>query len=64
MVPPRKISRFINEAVICKLEEKQNELYQAYLEASQDSEREEELKEWDVLEVESWGYTEPPKKKG
>lgn len=54
-VASRKISKFVSEAVNEKLNKKREELYQAYLEASQDLDREEELKDWDVVSVEAWG---------
>jgi len=37
-----------------KLNQKREALYQAYLEASQDSQREEGLKDWDILGIEFW----------
>ncbi|OJW49134.1 MAG: hypothetical protein BGO67_11265 [Alphaproteobacteria bacterium 41-28] len=52
-VSSRQISKFVSEAVKEKLCKKNEELYQAYLEASQDLEREQELKEWDILNVEA-----------
>ena len=37
-----------------KLNKKRELLYQAYLEASHDVEREKELNDWDGISVESW----------
>ena len=53
-VSSRGISKFVSEAVKEKLSQKEDALYQAYLEGSKDEEREKELKEWDVLNVEGW----------
>ena len=53
-VPPRKISKFVNEAVVVKLDENLNELYQSYLEANQDVDREAEIEEWHSLNAEPW----------
>ena len=53
-VPPRKISKFVNEALIVRLDEKLDELYQSYLEASQDVDREAEIEEWNSLNGEPW----------
>lgn len=53
-VPSQKISKFVSEAVNEKLNQKREELYQAYLEASQNSDREDELKDWDAISLESW----------
>ncbi len=49
MVPSRKISQFVSEAVTEKLKGKGDLLYQAYVEASQDTEREKDLKDWDSM---------------
>jgi len=53
-VASRKISRFVREAVAEKLNKKREILYQAYLEASYDVEREKELNDWDSISVEAW----------
>ena len=53
-VPSRKISKFVSEAVEVKLQDQTNKLYNAYLEASKDRDREEDLEEWDTINVESW----------
>jgi len=50
----RQISKFVSEAVQEKLRTKNEELYLAYLEASLDQDREEELKDWDPLSLEGW----------
>lgn len=57
-VPARKISKFVSEALAEKLAQKRERLYQAYLEASQDEEREADLQEWDRLNVEAWDTDE------
>lgn len=48
------VSKFVSEAVEIKLKEKKNELYKAYLAAAKDPDREDVLKDWDVINVESW----------
>lgn len=53
-IPPRRISKFVSEALEMKLDEKQHELYKAYLEAAMDHDREAEAKEWDVVNIEAW----------
>ncbi len=53
-VPARKISKFVSEALAEKLVQKNEKLYKAYLEASQDHERETDLRDWDNLSTESW----------
>ena len=53
-VPARKISKFVSEALVEKLAQKREKLYKAYLEASQDEDREADLHVWDHLSVESW----------
>ncbi|MBX9696520.1 MAG: hypothetical protein K2X53_00370 [Alphaproteobacteria bacterium] len=53
-VSSQKISKFVSEAVSEKLTKKKEALYQSYLEASQDTEREKEIKDWDSLSVENW----------
>lgn len=55
IVPPRKISKFISEAVEVKLNEQTDALYNAYLSASQESDREDVIKDWDEINTESWG---------
>ncbi len=55
-VASRKISKFVSEAVEEKLDKKREHLYQAYLEAAHDVEREKELKDWDAISMESWGH--------
>jgi len=56
----RQISKFVSEAVQEKLCKTNEELYLAYLEASLDQEREEELKEWESLSLEGWESTPSP----
>jgi predicted transcriptional regulator YdeE len=63
-VPARRISKFVSEAIMDKLNQKQQSLYQAYLEASQDEERESDLQDWDNLNIDSWGIDEDSKPKG
>lgn len=54
-VSSRQISRFVCEAVTEKLQQKNEALYTAYLAASQDTKRQEELEAWDSLSLETWG---------
>ena len=51
---PRGMSRFIAEAVRDKLDHRQDDLYQEYLEASRDRRRRRELSNWDALETDGW----------
>lgn len=53
-IASQKISKFVSEAVTEKLNKKREDLYQAYLEASQDVEREKDLKDWDTISIEFW----------
>lgn len=53
-VPPRRVSKFISEAVEVKLKEQTDDLYKAYLAASQEEEREDILTDWDTIDTESW----------
>lgn len=53
-VPSRMISKFVSDAVDVKLKERKNDLYKAYLAASQDRDREEVLQDWDAISTESW----------
>lgn len=53
-VASRKISKFVSDAIAEKLDKKRELLYQAYLEADHDIEREKELKDWDAVSIESW----------
>lgn len=57
-VASQKISKFVSEAVTEKLNKKREDLYQAYLEASQDPEREKDLKDWDTISIEAWEQEE------
>lgn len=53
-VPSRQISKFISEILAEKLANKREILYQAYLSASQDADREADLNDWDIIDVENW----------
>lgn len=53
-VAPRRVSKFVSEAVEVKLREQTDDLYKAYLAASQDEGREAILKDWDTINTESW----------
>ncbi len=53
-VPPRRVSKFVSEAVEIKLREQTDDLYNAYLAASQDLDRETLLEDWDAINTESW----------
>jgi hypothetical protein len=48
-VSPRKVSQFISDSIRKELENKENALLLAYKEAYSDSDREQEVEEWDVL---------------
>lgn len=61
-IPARKISKFVCEALADKLEQKNQTLYQAYLEASQDQDREGELQDWDQVSLELWHEDPQPSK--
>ena len=53
-VPPRRVSKFVSEAVEVKLKGQTDDLYKAYLAASQDGDREALSKDWDTINTESW----------
>ena len=53
-VSPRKVSKFVSEAVEVKLKEQTDDLYKAYVAASQDEDREDILNDWDTINTESW----------
>ena len=54
-VPPRRVSKFVSEAVEVKLKEQTDDLYKDYLAASQCVDREALLKDWDtIINTESW----------
>ncbi len=55
-VASQKISKFVSEAVSEKLTKKTEALYHSYLEASQDTDRETELKDWEAMSIESWEH--------
>jgi predicted DNA-binding protein len=56
---PGKISKFVSEAVYKKLRDENESFSLAYREAACDKEREDELKEWDAIELEGWGEFPP-----
>lgn len=53
-IPSRRVSKFVSEAVEVKLNEQTDDLYKAYLASAQDRDREEVLKDWDAINIESW----------
>ena len=53
-VPSRQISKFVSVVLTEKLAKKREYLYLAYLAASQDTERETELSDWDDITMENW----------
>ena len=53
-VSPRQISKFVSKAVEIQLKEQSKELYKAYLLAAEDRDREEDLEDWDKINLESW----------
>ena len=54
IVPNRKVSKFVAEAIEEKLEDKTGALLSAYKEAYADTAREKEAKIWDVVDGENW----------
>ena len=60
-VPSRQVSKFVSEIIAESLAKKRESLYQAYLAASEDKDREAEINNWDVIDVESWTKDEDNK---
>ena len=54
IVPNRKISKFVAEAVNEKLSQKSAALHKAYMEAYKDKDRNKECKLWDDISGEDW----------
>lgn len=50
MIPSKKISNFVSNAIAKELEKKDLELTLAYKDAEQDNERQKLLKEWDAID--------------
>ena len=50
MIPSKKISNFVSNAIAKELEKKELELTLAYKDAEQDNERQNLLKEWDSID--------------
>lgn len=50
MIPSKKISNFVSNAIAKELEKKELELTLAYKDAEQDNERQNLLKEWDAID--------------
>ncbi|WP_342267360.1 hypothetical protein [Candidatus Tisiphia endosymbiont of Empis tessellata] len=50
MIPSKKISNFVSNAIAKELEKKELELTLAYKYAEQDNERQNLLKEWDAID--------------
>jgi len=60
MVPKRKKSKFINdllkgEVERIKRQQEEQSLTAAFLEASEDLERQAAIREWEALDLEDWG---------
>jgi hypothetical protein len=51
---PRGMSKFIAQALKDRLDSSQHTLYQEYLAASTDPDRQEVLRDWDGIDTESW----------
>lgn len=54
LVEQRKRSRFVAEAIRAALEIEKKKLEDAYKSAASDREREKELDEWSVTDIEGW----------
>lgn len=54
MVPTRQLSRFVTEAIQRDLDNHQQSIQQAYLQASQDLDRTTELKDWKKVNDVEW----------
>ena len=50
MIPSKKISNFVSNAIAKELEKKELELTLTYKDAEQDNERQNLLKEWDAID--------------
>ncbi|MFU7503187.1 MAG: hypothetical protein ACE1S7_07365 [Candidatus Tisiphia sp.] len=50
MIPSKKISNFVSNAIAKELEKKELEFTLAYKDAEQDNERQNLLKEWDAID--------------
>ncbi|WP_367363858.1 hypothetical protein [Candidatus Tisiphia endosymbiont of Nedyus quadrimaculatus] len=50
MIPSKKISNFVSNAIAKELKKKELELTLAYKDAEQDNERQNLLKEWDAID--------------
>ena len=50
----RGLSRFVAESLEKALLEKKNALRQAYIDANNDPDRNETIRDWEVLDVEGW----------
>lgn len=53
-LPPKGISRFINEAVRARLRPDRNELDRAYQTAAKERWRQTDADEWSVVDTEDW----------
>ena len=53
-LPPKGISRFINDAIRSRLRPSRKALDDAYKAASRESWRTAEAREWEVTEIEGW----------
>jgi hypothetical protein len=53
-IPHRQVSKFVTKAIEEELTKRACYLQQAYVEAAQDKEREEVIKEWEAIDHELW----------
>lgn len=53
-LPPKRMSRFINDAVRARLRPSRKALDEAYRAAAQEAWRKTEAREWRVTDVEGW----------
>jgi predicted CopG family antitoxin len=51
---PRGMSRYIAQTLQEKLQSTEQSLYQEYLSAKEDEERQEVLSDWDAVDAEGW----------
>jgi hypothetical protein len=58
-VSPRAISKFVSAVLTESLSKEREMLYQAYLDASKDADREADLNDWDIVNIESWEKNSP-----
>ncbi|MBI1870405.1 MAG: hypothetical protein HYS07_04340 [Chlamydiae bacterium] len=54
LVGPKKMGRFISQAVLERLSEEQKQLRQFYIKAEKDKTRKKVISEWSRIEAEHW----------